>query len=93
MLVGTWRPAKAKIDTTGEQRRQCPKLLGDHQRRMVRQHDPAGTDTDRFGATGHMADAHRGRRAGDACEVVVFGEPEALEACGLSVLRQVPRIG
>ena len=91
-LVGTRRPAQSQIDAAGEQRRQGPELLGDHQGRMVRQHDAAGADPDRRGAAGDVADAHRGGGAGDAGQIMMFGQPEARVTGGLGMLRQIPRI-
>ena len=40
----------------GIQRVERAELLGDHERRMVRQHDAAGADADGLRAAGHMAD-------------------------------------
>jgi hypothetical protein len=48
-LVGTGCAAEAQIDAAGIERGQRAELLGDHQRRMVRQHDAAGADADRLG--------------------------------------------
>ena len=49
----------------GKQRLERAELLGDHERRVVRQHDPAGADADRLGAAGDVGDHDRGRGAGD----------------------------
>ena len=76
-LVGAGRAAEPEIDPAGVQRLQRAELLGDHQRRVVGQHDAAGADADRRRAPGHVADRHRGRRAGDAGHVVVLGQPVA----------------
>ncbi len=91
-LVGARRAAQPEIDPPGIKRFQRAELLGDDQRRMVRQHDPARADADRLGATSDMPDHHGCRRAGDARHVVVFGQPEPLEAPGFGVLRQVERV-
>ena len=48
--VGPRRAAEAEVDAVREQRGQRAELLGDHQRRMVRQHDAARADADRRGA-------------------------------------------
>ena len=69
----------------GIERLQRAELLGDHQRRVVGQHDAAGADADGRGAGGHVADDHRGRGAGDAGHVVVLGQPEAAVAPALGV--------
>ena len=76
----------------GIERLERAELLGDHQRRVVRQHDAAGADADRARAAGDVPDHHRGRRAGDAGHVVVLGEPEAPVAPALGVLREVERV-
>ena len=55
-LVGARRAAHAQIDAAGKQRRQGAELLGDHQRRMIGQHDAAGADADGGGAARDMAD-------------------------------------
>ena len=54
-------------------------LFGDHQRRMIGQHDPARADPNAFGRPGDLADHHGGRGTGDARHVVVLGDPEPLE--------------
>ena len=56
---------------------------------MVWQHDATGTDPDGLGTARDMADADRCGGAGDASEVVVFGEPEALVSGGFGVSGQV----
>ncbi|CAD5295455.1 conserved hypothetical protein [Bosea sp. 62] len=76
-LVGAGRTAEPEVDAAGIERLQRAELLGDHDWRMVRQHDPAGPDADRFGAFGDVADRDRGRGAGDAGHIVVLGQPEA----------------
>ena len=45
-LVGARRPAEAEIDPSRMECLERPELLGDHERRMVREHDPAGADPD-----------------------------------------------
>ena len=45
-LVGAGRAAEPEVDAAGEERFQRPELLGDDQRRMVGQHDPARADAD-----------------------------------------------
>ncbi len=44
--IGAGRAADAEIDAAGKQRLQHLEALGDHQRRMVGQHDAAGADAD-----------------------------------------------
>ena len=45
-LVGARRAADAEVDAAGEERLQGAELLGDHQRRVVGQHDAARADAD-----------------------------------------------
>ena len=76
--VGSGRPTKTQVDAARVQRLQSTELLGDHQRRMVGQHDSARTDADAARARSHMADDDGGCGAGDARHVVVLGQPEPL---------------
>ncbi|MNO81095.1 hypothetical protein D3C76_723210 [compost metagenome] len=91
-LVRTRRTPQAQVDTTGIEAFQGAKLLGNHQRRMVGQHDATGTDADGRSATGQVTEQHSGGRAGDAVHVVVLGDPEAVVAEFFHVLRQVQRV-
>ena len=91
-LVGAGRAAEAEVDAAGIERLERAELLGDHERRVVRQHDPARADADRRRAGGDVRDHDRGRGAGDAGHVVVLGEPEAPVAEPLGVLGQVERV-
>ena len=68
-------------------------LLGDHQRRVVRQHDAAGAEADRLGVGGDVGDQDRGRRAGDRADVVVLGVPDALVAEALGRPGELDRAG
>jgi hypothetical protein len=60
---------------------------------VVGQHDASRPDANGFRAPGNMADTHGGSSAGNAREVVMFGQPEAREASGFDVLGQVKRVG
>ena len=84
-LIAPRRAAESEIDPPRKERLQRAELLGDHQRRVVGQHDAAGADADRRRAAGHVADDHRRRRAGDGRHVVVLGQPVALVAPALGV--------
>ena len=64
-------------------------LLGDHQGRVIGQHDAAAADAHGVGGSGHMADEHGGCGAGESFDGVVFGEPETAIAPLLNVLREV----
>ena len=46
-LVGARRAAEPEVDAARVERLQRPELLGDHERRVVREHDPARADADR----------------------------------------------
>ena len=46
VLVGAGRAAEAEVDPARVQRRERAELLGDRERRVVRQHDPAGAEAD-----------------------------------------------
>ena len=85
-LIAARRTAQAQIDTPRIERIQGAKLLGDHQRRVVRQHHAAGAEVQRLGIGGQIANQHRRRRAGDAGHVVVLGQPEAAIAALLCQL-------
>ncbi|MCY1424662.1 hypothetical protein D9M71_404180 [compost metagenome] len=91
LRVGTRRAAEAQLDAPRIERGERAELLGHHQRRMVGQHDPAGTQAQGRGAGGQIAEQHGGGRTGDALHVVVLGHPEAREAEPLGVLRQRQR--
>ena len=74
------------------QRRECPKLLGDQQRGVIRQHDPSRPDANRRRARRHVRDDHGCRRARHAWDVVMLREPEAREPQAFAMLRQVERV-
>ncbi len=91
-LIGAGRAAQSEIDTARVEGFQGAKLFGNHQRCVVRQHDPAGAEAQRFGVSGEIANQHRRCGAGDAGHVVVFGQPVAMKAKGFSLTRQRQRI-
>ena len=76
----------------GIERLERAELLRDHERRVVRQHDPAGTDADRRGARGEVADDDGRRGARDARHVVVLGDPVARVAEPLGVAGEVEAV-
>ena len=90
-LVGARRASQAEIDAARIERLERAELLGDHERRVIRQHDAAGADADRARAAGDVADHDRRRGARDADHVVVLGEPEPRVAPTLGVLRELER--
>ena len=91
-LVGSRCAAEAEVDPAGVQRRERAELLGDHQRRMVRQHDPAGADADGLCPGRNVGDHDGGRRARDPDRVVMLREPEAVVPPPLDVLREIERV-
>jgi hypothetical protein len=91
-LVRTGGPAEPKVDAAGVKRIQCAELLGDDERRVVRQHDAAGTDAQRGGGAGDMADQHRRGRAGDAGHVMMFRQPKPRVAQPLHQARKLDRV-
>ncbi len=60
-------------------------LLGDHQGRVVGQHDAPGADADGGGGFGGVGERHGRGGAGDAGHVVVLGHPVAAVAGPLGV--------
>src|SRR5690606_32616512 len=78
--IRTRRAAEAEVDAARIERGKRAELLGDDERRMVRQHDAAGADTDRFRAFRDISEGDRGRGARNTGHSVMFGEPEAGEA-------------
>jgi hypothetical protein len=76
----------------GNKPRQRAELLGDHDGRVVGQHDAAGADADALRPFGNMADDDRGGRAGDAGDVVVLGDPEAPVAPTLRMGDEIARV-
>ena len=90
--VGAGRAAEAEVDAAGMQRLQQAEGLGDLERRVVGQHDPAGADAQMVGAAGDVADHDLGGAAGQAGGVVVFGEPEAVVAEAVGQHGEIARI-
>ena len=91
-LVRSGGPPEPEVDAARVERLQRSELLGDHERRMVRQHDPAGPDPDRRRARREIA-GHDGRRsARDRLHVVVLGDPVALVTEALGVAREVEAV-
>jgi hypothetical protein len=78
VAVGTGCASEAEIDAAWMQGGQRPELLGDHKRRMVGQHDPAGAEPDVLGVRGDMRDQHARGRGCDRRHVVMLGVPDPL---------------
>ena len=85
------RPMPRSI-RAGIERLEHPELLGDDERRVVRQHHAAGADSDRLGLRGERGGEDRGRRARDPGHVVVLGDPVAVIAEPLDLLGEVDRV-
>ena len=91
-LVGAGRTPHTEIDPAGKERLQRPELLGDHQRRMIRQHHSTRADTNPLRPLREVRDHDRRRRTRDPAQVVVLSNPIPTVAKPLRVLRQVQRI-
>jgi len=59
-LVATRRAPEPQVDATGVQRGERAELLGDDERRVVREHDPARSEPDLLGVCRDVRDQHRG---------------------------------
>ena len=90
--VGARRAPEPEIDAPRIECVERAELLGDDERRMVRQHDAAGSDPDRTRAAGQVADHDRRRRARDPDHVVVFRHPVAVVAPAFGVAGKVERV-
>ena len=60
---------------------------------MVGEHDAAGTDADGAGVMADVCDDDGSGGAGDAGDVVMFGDPEAFVAEGLCMAGEVGGVG
>ena len=89
-LIGPGGATKAEIDAIRIERSQGAKLFGNHQRRVVRQHDATRADPQSGGGLGQMADQHRGGGTGNARHVVMFGQPVALVTPILGMAGKIP---
>ncbi len=91
-LIGARRAAEPEIDAPGKQRLQHLEALGDHQRRMVRQHHAARADAHMRRYRRDLPDHDFGRGTGDVRQIVVLGDPIALVAEPVGEPRQIERI-
>ena len=85
--------AEAEVDAAGVQCFQGAKLLGNHQRRMVGQHDAAATDADGFGGRSQVPDEHGGGGASQSGDGVMFRQPVALVSPSFHMLREIDGAG
>ena len=91
-LVRSRRTPDAEVDPPWIERFEGAELLGDDQRRMVRQHDTAGTDADGRGCARDVTDQHRRRGAADTRHVVMLGQPIAAETQALDMAGELHRV-
>ena len=91
-LVGARGSAEPEVDPAGIQGGERAELLGDHERRMVGQHDPTRADPDRRRPRGHVRDHDRRCGARDTRHVVVLREPVAVVSPAFSVTSKVEGI-
>src|SRR3954447_8313720 len=84
-LVRTRRATECEIDAARVERLQRAELLGDDERRMVREHDAARSDPNRLRSGTDVRDDHGRCRARDAPDRMVLGDPEAAVAPGFRV--------
>jgi hypothetical protein len=90
--VAARRAADAEVDACRRQRFQDAELLGDLERRIVRQHDAGAADADAPGARRDRGHQDLGRAAHDGGQAVVFAEPEAVVAERFAVFGQAERV-
>ena len=88
-LVGSGSTPESEIDAAWIERSERAELLRDDQWGMVRQHDAAGADSDRFGTAGNVANDDGRGGAGDAGHVVMFGQPKTIVAPYFGALREI----
>jgi hypothetical protein len=89
--VGAGGATEAEVDAVGVQCGEGAKLLGHDEGRVVGQHHAARAEADALRVGGDVGDEHRGRRRGDAVDVVVLGVPHAAIAQGLGGLGEAHR--
>jgi hypothetical protein len=68
---------ETKVDATGVQRFERRELLGHDERRVIRQHDTAGSDAQRRGRIRDVRDEHGWRGTRHGGHPVVLGDPES----------------
>ena len=90
--IGSRRAAQSEIDSIREKRLQRAELLGDHKRRVIREHDAASADADRCRARRDVRNDDGRRRACDSRHVVMLREPVAVDAETLRMARIVERV-
>ncbi len=91
-LIAARRAPEPEINAARIKCFECSKLLRDHDRCVVRQHDPAGADADGLRRFRRIHDCQRRRGAGDAWHIVMLSEPKAVVPQPLRIHRQIARI-
>src|SRR5690606_8480974 len=92
-LVGARCPAQTQVYATGVEGFQGKEVLGDLQRRVVGQHDPAGANADTARLPGDGPDEHGGGHRREGRGVVVLGNPVARVAQVLGEPRELHAVG
>jgi len=90
--IGSRRTADSKVNPAWEKGLQRAELLGDHERRVIREHDAASADTNRCRPGRNVRDDDGRCRARDPWHVVVLREPVAVDAQTLGVAGVVERV-
>jgi hypothetical protein len=88
-LVAAGSAADAQVDAAGEESLEHPELLGDLERAVVLEHDPARPHPDPRGPGRHRPDEDFGAGAGQTRGGVVLGQPVAVVPQPLRVLGQL----
>ena len=91
-LIAARCATKPEIDSSRIQRIQGTELLGDHQRRMVGQHNATRTEMQRGGIGSQITNQYGGRCAGDAGHVVMFSQPVAVVAALFGQSSEIKRV-
>ena len=91
-LIGSRGAPEREIDSPRKERLERAELLGDDERRVVRQHDAAGADANRRRVAGNRADDDSRRGARHRRDIVMLGEPVAVVTPPLGMLREIDRV-
>ncbi len=92
-LIRSGCASQSQIHTAREQGFEGAELLGDHHRRMVRQHDTGRSDPNALGGLPDMREHDRGRGARDPRHAMMFGDPIARIAERLGMPCEIGGVG
>ena len=92
-LVAARRTAKTQVDTARIEGIQRTKLLGNHQRGMVRQHHATGAKVQRGGVRRQVTNQHGGRGTGDTNHIVVLSQPVTVITAFFCQASEIERVG